>query len=290
MDDDDFSPMTVPQLHNHCAPQSLSYIAYYLRGLEVSQRELARTAGVPFQTFLSGMEPPEIFRAAESCGLTGVELEIRRKDRGTDFAGRLRRHLLRGNAAMLLVWDYSHWVAVLGYANGRYVVADPDNKDRAFSFWTERTLLDPGNGWNRTDKTGNSQYCALLIKRRDGKPAKWKLTDEWLRLCARGSEQKLSDLAKDIAEVARRAGGIVRNGHNGIELANVLSECEGLVCGELAHWVEADVSVRDLRRLYRDFAVTADSLRLRVPRTVNRNSIVAQMTVLLATWVWAGQL
>lgn len=58
--DDDFSAFTVPQLRNHCAANSLSYCLYLL-GIEATQRDLARAAGVP-----PGPRRPALASARES--------------------------------------------------------------------------------------------------------------------------------------------------------------------------------------------------------------------------------
>lgn len=288
----DFSPLTIAQLKSHCGPCSLSYCLYLL-GIEATQRQLAHAAGLPFRVWTAGLDEFQTRKAATAYGVKSAFVDVRNKDYGPKFAAKLRRHLMLGHPALLLVNTYGafgHWIAVLGIADdGRFIIADPNDTDRAFSKWTDRTLLQ--NGWNENDDEGDDdpdQYFAILLKRRDGWPMRWHLTDAWMDMVYEGSEETLSELAKDIVEVARRAGGIVKG--RGVELAKVLQEDETLVCNEVAHWVDVDVGVRELRELYRDFTVTADSLKLQVPRSVNRSSLVAQMTVLLATWVWAGEL
>jgi len=286
---DDFTPLTVPQLTNHCAPTSLSYCLYML-GIEATQRELAHAAGVPWRVYRAGLNEKETRRAANAYGVTARFLEVSNKQQGSGFAAKLRRHLRQGHPAMLCCMDFGHWISVLGYADHKFIIADPDDDDQAFSKWTERTLLR--NGWNDDgddDEETPPQYFAILLKRRDGKPTRWNLTEEWLRLCRRGSEEALDLLAEDIAEVACRAGG-TREGKRQIDLATVLREYEHMIPEQVAHWVEAEVSVKDLRDLYRDFRVTAESLRLRVPRSIDHGILITQMTTLLSTWSWTDQL
>ena len=285
---DDFSPFTIAQVRNHCAPTSLSYCLYLL-GIHATQRKLAWAAGVPLKTYLEGMDEIETRRAAQAYGVTATFVEEHDCDRGPKFAARLRQHLKTGNPAMLLVYDFTHWISVLGYADDRFVIADPDDMDKAFRKWSETTLLQ--QAWNEDDDEDGDdapdQYFAILLKRKDGRPSRWHITDDWLKLCARGSEETLTEMARDIAEVAERAGG---TSARQVSLADVLRTHERTVPDEVSHWVEADVSASDLRGLYRDFVITADSLRLTVPQDVDRAAIVAQMTTILATWTWTEEL
>ena len=289
---EDFSALTIPQLWSHCAPTSLSYCLFML-GVEAGQREIARAAGVPYRVFRDGLDEKEVQKAANHFRTTARFLLEADKRKGAPFAARLRRHLVQGHPAMLLVGDFGHWIAVLGAEeSGGFIIADPDDADRAFSSWTERTLLE--NGWNdgEDEDEGDDdrpQYFAILLKRRDGRSSRWRLTKDWMRLVERGSEETLTELADDMVDVARRVGGIVA-GRGGIELAAVLQEYEEMIPDQVEHWIEAEVSRKDLRDLYRDFRVTADSLRLRVPRNLDRCALVAQMSVLLTTWAWTEDL
>ncbi len=290
MNDDDFSMLTVPQLVSHCGPCSLSYCLYLL-GIEATQREIAWSAGMPIKTFVKGMDPDEIMRAAANYGVAGEEVLFASRGSGSRFIARLKRHLKHGHPALLLVADFEHWVAVLGVTeDGQVVIADPDDEDRAFSKYSDQRVLT--EGWNddgEDDPDNPPQYYALLLKRKDGKPSRWKITGEWMKLVQRGSEENLQELAEDVAEVAMRAGGNTA-GKGQIYLADVMREYEKMVPEEVAHWVEVDVSLADLRGLYRDFRVAANALRLQVPRNVNHGRIVAQLTVLLSTWAWVDEL
>jgi hypothetical protein len=50
------------------------------------------------------------------------------------------------------------------------------------------------------------------------------------------------------------------------------------------------VKKADLKRLYHDYQVVAAAAGLRVPRDADVGELVAQMTVLLATYAWTGEL
>ena len=278
-----FTPFSVPQLLSHCAPCSLSYCLYLL-GIEATQRELARAAGQPIKTFFAGMEPPKIRLAAAAYKVGATFLEVRNKAHGPQFAARLKRHLQRGLPAMVLVWDFEHWVAVVGHLDGKFVVADPDDNAEQFRRWTERKLLN--ECWNddgEDDPDDPPQYYAILLKRRDCKPARWKLTDDWVKLCERGNEQDLTAMAADLQDIAGRAGGFF-TGRDGVTLASVLRCHESMITEQVAHWVGDAVTQGQLRGLFRDYLITADAMQLQVPRRVNHAILVAQMATILTVW------
>jgi hypothetical protein len=286
MDDDDFSVLTVPQLDAHCAPCSLSYCLYVL-GIEASQEQIAKAAGISTRIYRTGMDEQTLMRAAGKFKVKTQELKVTSYGQGPRFAAKLHAHLTLGHPAILLIYDSEHWVAALGVTeSGKIVIADPDDTDEAFQQWSDRALLR--ECWNEADEEPD-QYYAILLKRRDGKPARWKITDKWLKLVERGSEETLEKLGEDIAEIALRAGG-TRDGKGQLDLATVLKEYEDVICQDIGHWVGDDVGIKDLRGLYRDLLVTADSLRIRVPKTVNRYSLVAQTTAILTGWAWTDEL
>jgi hypothetical protein len=236
------------------------------------------------------MDEQTLMRTAGKFSVKAEAMKVTAHSQGPRFAARLRRHLKLGNPAILLICDSQHWVAALGVTeSGKIVIADPDDDDQAFQQWGDRTLLR--ECWNEVDEDEDEpdQFYAILLKRKDGARSRWKLTDEWLKMVQRGSEESLQELADDISEIALRAGG-TRDRKGQLDLASVLKEYEDVICQDIGHWVGDDVGIKDLRGLYRDLCITADSRRIQVPKTINRYSLVAQMTAILTGWAWMDEL
>ena len=91
----DLAPMQVPQMPSYCGPSSLSTCLYIL-GIEATQRDLARAAGVQHRIFWAGTDEKQNRKAAAKYGVRSEFLAINDKRKGKLFAGRLRRHLRKG--------------------------------------------------------------------------------------------------------------------------------------------------------------------------------------------------
>lgn len=283
-DDEMFSQIQQEQLPAHCSASSLSACLAIL-GIDASQRAIAHLAGKPWRIYSEGMDEHEIVAVAKRLGAHGDLLLELKRDRGATFARRLRAHLQRGFPAVLLVWDMAHWVAVVGLAEDKFVVMDPHDDERAFERWSEKRLLK--ECWNEGDDDEPDQYFAILLSRADGQPAAWKMTDAFVRLCTVGSMDTADQMAKDLKEMIARAGG----SDEGVPLETVLEKHARTVVRSVNHWTaQSQVSKADLKELYHDYQVVAAAAGLRVPGDANVAALVAQMTVLLATYAWTGEL
>lgn len=284
-----FTGIIQEQQPGHCGPTSLSACMSIL-GADATPRQLARAAGKPYAVYTQGLDEFEIRRAARRFGVRCEFLARSSKAQGSAFARGLCAHLERGLPALLLVSDMAHWVAVIGWLgeSEHFVIMDP-NDERAFNKWSEHTLL--ANGWNE-DQEGDepSTFFAILTSRADGAAPRWRISPEFLRLCARGSDDTAGRMARDLAEmVVRRAAGA--EAKRTVPLGGVLESLEPVVLDSINHWARySEVGAADLRRLFRDYRVVADAADLRAPSGVDRSLLAAQLTSVLSAYAWTGEL
>lgn len=288
-----FSLIPQPQEVGHCGPTSLSSCLAIL-GIQADQREIARAVGKPYRIYTEGVNELEIRKAAHKFAVRTEFLARFDKAKGASFARRLRTHLRKGLPAILLVEDFSHWIAVIGWLEEReqFIVMDPDDRHRAFSRWSEGTLLR--EAWNVHPRGFEpDQFFAILTRRKDGRPARWRLTESFLRLVDAGSEQTSDVMLNDLIEMARRARAEDSGEEPGPFLEKVLEEHERVVVGSVQHWAafnRRSVRPAALRGLYHDYLVIASAAGLRLSKGADVSAIVAQMTTVLATYAWVGHL
>jgi hypothetical protein len=190
-----------------------------------------------------------------------------------------------------LVWDFTHWIAVLGELHGNFIIVDPLSKRRVFGVWYESQMLK--EGWNdEGDDDTPNQYCALLFARTNKKPPKWKPTIEWLALCQGGSYDTAASMAEDLRIIVKRAEQIC--GPNGflsedMPLGTFIRQNAEMLVQNVVHWGEGvGQRGKDLTEFCIDYATIADACSIMVPITANRYAIIAQLTALLSAWWWGA--
>jgi len=233
-----FAPLCELQLPSHCGPCSLSACLFIL-GISATQRRLAAAAGKPVSVFIHGVDEVGLRRAARAFGVKSDFVLLDDRSKGKEFVRRLRAHLRQANPAILLTRQFDHWVAVIGYLapQRKFIIVDPKEKNAVFFRWSEASLLK--NAWNASAEEiayEPNQYFAILLSRRDGQPAKWRVSEAWLRLCERGSGDTAEGMAKDLAEMAVLASPDEQLVEEGPYLAEVLAEDEDLILGSITHW------------------------------------------------------
>lgn len=287
-----FSGLVVGQEPGHCGASSLSACMWIL-GFEASQRRIARAAGRPWSIYAHGLDEHSLRRAARAFGVSVQFLKRARQESGGSFVAALRRHLGRGLPAILLIDDFAHWVALVGYSEStrRFVVMDPNDTERAFSYWNDTTLTR--RAWNVDPKTGEPpQYFALLTRRRDGNRPRWHVSDEFLALCATGSEETAEEMALTLKEMVHRAATRKRTASTR-PLAELIRRREKALLTAIDHWAmyqRQGFHAGDLQRLLRDYRTVAHAARLRTPSGLDETHLVAQLTAVLTTFAWNERL
>ncbi len=287
--DGEFSYLLEKQKEAHCGACSLSYCLYVL-GTERTQRQIAYDTGMPWRIYLKGLKPSKIMKAASANGARCREIKSESSEK---FMDKLDRHLAKGNPAVLLVEDYSHWVAVLGTVKDKgkvkYVVDDPVDKDKFFFLMSRDEFLD--YAWNDEDDEGNEciPYYALLVSRKDGRPAAWRPAPVFLRLCEEGSYSTAKEMVDDLREIVKNCGGASRKR---LMLGDVLrSEMEAVRKSlKWIDWGSAEADEKEMMEFFEDYAVVADAAGIECPENINRTELMSQITALLVTCAWWGEL
>ncbi len=287
------------QLPGHCGPCSLSSCLYIL-GIEATQRELAKASGSPYKIFKEGISEHKIRQAASAYGVKSKYLMISDKGKGELFVKKLLTHLRKGLPAILCCQDFAHWVAVIGHIdeNEKYIIIDPNDKKGTFSHYSETFLKNIA--WNDSKTKGDggkdsSQYFAILLEREDGKGAQWRVSDTWIRLCQKGSEDTADNMANDLIEIARRSSpegnGIGSGKKGGLYMTQILDRYEELIVDAVSHWAASEkVTKNDLKSFFEDYKVVAASTAIKLPKAADHAALVAQITTLLTTYAWRGEL
>jgi hypothetical protein len=288
-----FAPLCQLQLPSHCGPCSLSACLFIL-GTTATQRQLARAAGRPMQVFAHGIDEEGLRRAAEAYGVASEFLLAEERRKGREFATRLRRHLSAGNPAIMLVDHFEHWVAVIGYLKHRrrFIVVDPKDETSVSRLWPEQTLIRRGWNVNATPGVGEpDQFFAILLARADGGPPRWQVSEAWLRLCERGSDDTAEGMANDLAEVAQLASPGEEGISDGPYLAELIEEYRERILDSIIHWAQGN-GMRDrgdLRTFFGDYQIVASATGIRVAKRCDRPYLVAQLTALLCSYWWGAR-
>ncbi len=289
-----FAPLCELQLPSHCGPCSLS-ASLFILGISATQRQLAAAAGRPVSVFSHGVDEQGLRRAARVFGVDSEFVMESDKEMGRTFARRLRKHLLRGNPAIMLCRHFEHWVAVIGFMprSRTFIIVDPKEKNAVFFRWSEQKLLR--HAWNAAESDEQrfepDQYFAILLSRRDGETPRWRISEAWLRLCERGSADTAEGMAGDLTEIAMLASPEAWLVEEGPFLAEILEAYEECIIDSITHWATGDARVTrtDLRTFYRDYMTVASSTGIRIAPETDRVALVAQITVLLCSYWWGAR-
>ena len=181
-----YFPAIQRQLPSHCGPTSLSLALAILMGKYISPRTLAREGGRPVSAFWEGLNDKELSCAARKHSVRVRHVFLRKRGEGMSFIRTVREHVIHKGPAVVLAWDFEHWVCVIAYRNGKFIVRDPDKDPRILNSWSPETLKRVAWNAEYNDEDSESepdQYFALLITRKDGKLPAVTVDSRFLRRC-----------------------------------------------------------------------------------------------------------
>lgn len=290
-----FVPLADVQRTSHCGPTALASVLFFF-GVNTTQDEVVKAARLSrVRVSIYGMDEQELMGVAKKHGIATTEIVETVRSKGKEHLTELRAHLAKGLPALYLIWDFTHWIAVLGELNGHFIIVDPLSKRRVFDVWSEAQMLK--EGWNDTgdDDDEPSQYCSLLFERADGRPPQWQPTVEWLALCQGGSYDTAANMASDLQEIVKRAtesrfmGGVHVFRPEVEPLGAFIRQNVEMLTQSVMHWGEgAGQRGKELTEFCIDYATIADACSLTIPVTANRYAIIAQLTALLSAWWWGA--
>ena len=178
-----------------------------------TQRQLAEAVGSGCLNG-DGADEGELREVAGKWGVQAEFLSAKTKDERPRFLEDLKQHLAKGVPALLCTLEAEHWVAVLAYFTDadRFIIMDPIDEELPFNRWQSSTLLTRSSLLGT--KSGDANF-AILLSRKDGKLAQWRVTPDLVKLCEDGADES----AEQIVEKSGRGCGPVgrqgRRGHHG---------------------------------------------------------------------------
>lgn len=298
-----FSPFNVTQAPSCCGPCSLSACLFML-GERASQEDIVQKAGYKhLKSFVKedeGLDELELATVARRHRAVPRQLLVSFREKGSTFARKLREHVMSRGVAILLIHDFAHWVAVVGFLPSRqkFVVYDPQGK-KPFERWPERQLLR--EAWNATDDEDDpgedpDQYFAILLRRKDGRKPVWRPTEPWMRIHERGADVTAGTIASDLRELVENAAGARRRVprfsecEGGTTLAAVLRTYRQAVLAAILAWEQgAGLAERaDLAGLYDDYVVCAEAADIVFPKNTDHAMLVAGLAALFSAYWWGA--
>lgn len=175
------NPFYMMQTENCCGPYSLSACLTRF-GVERTPKDLLHKTGAPSAVRRGGASEVHLMRAARVCGFRAKEYLVTNRMLAYMFLAKVMFHLFRKGPFLLLTYDLLHWVAVVGFCPKRekFIVYDPEDSS-AICYWGVTRFLRMA--WNTANKEDGelSQFCAILLSRRNGKKPQRRFDGGWLR-------------------------------------------------------------------------------------------------------------
>ncbi|MBP7652182.1 C39 family peptidase [Candidatus Dependentiae bacterium] len=288
MSGETFSIFQELQEESYCGPCSMSY-CFFILGKDANQHQIADSTGLSWwQRKKGGCDELALKRAASAFGVKSEFLIFSSKNKGGIYIKKLKEHISNGFPAILSVDNFNHWIALLGYSDSekKFIINDPIDKNILFSKYNDNFLKQ--RCWNVDKKNKNiKEYFAILLSNKDHKPARWTLTDDFIKLCAKGSAEDAKSLMSDLLEITERAKLSSSKTKKYSPLSDILKQDEDIIVDCVNHWSNTnDMGKRDLRELYRDFIIVSEAANICIPKKFDSVSIVSQMTAILCAAIW----
>jgi ABC-type bacteriocin/lantibiotic exporter with double-glycine peptidase domain len=161
-----------------------------MMGVETTQKEICKRAEAGlYKRYINGLEPDDLKKSAKSFGFKLNEINLSDEN---NFLKNINTYFDTGRPLILLVENFTHWVAVLGKIDNEFIICDPYS-NKVYKRWGEKKLLKKAKG-----KNGDClEYCALIFS--DSRKPFFKLSNKLLELCSNGSDEYLFDITdKDL--------------------------------------------------------------------------------------------
>jgi len=290
------NPLKVRQIRNFCGPCALSYGVFLLTGENIPQEKIVKktlgASGV-VDVFEGGMDEDQLKKAAGKLGIRAEFLE----HGGEDFEGfrkAVDACLDAGNPVMVC-FDYgsiTHWATIVARKQtgkrSTYYVCDPDDKRRLFRTMSLYDLKAEAFITESPEDGTHDQYFAIALSRKDGKSPAFAMTDNVMRLLDNEKYDSVASMREDLVELARE----ISEGAIPMQLSAYLEKVMPAVKSalEVLDWDLAEVTKAEAMGFYRDYIAVATVGRIEVQGPVNTVLLAANMTALMTTCAWNGEL
>ena len=169
-----------------CGPASLAFCLAMFGHDQVTQHVLTNRLRVSADRLnKEGFSETDMSRAAD---LYAVETRACRVAHYQDFDTFVRNidvSLFFGRPVILMVWDFQHWLTVVGKVRNRYVIYDSAAVFKGLPLWTRGTLKQAA--WNKCKDCPwdeeESIYYGLFFYPKDKLVNSWKVTEGFGYAC-----------------------------------------------------------------------------------------------------------
>jgi ABC-type bacteriocin/lantibiotic exporter with double-glycine peptidase domain len=177
-----YFPAVRTQLSNHCGPTAMGLCLSVILGKQVSPREVCAAAKNRIKVWFSGLNETELQKASKVYGVTSKLVLYDNRRMGRRFMREIRDHVVSKGPVIVLIDDFSHWVTVLGYQGGKFLIRDSLEK-KIFERWTPKTFLYWAWNLNEPGDKEPSQFFGIFPSRDDGLPPAVKTNTSFVRKC-----------------------------------------------------------------------------------------------------------
>jgi hypothetical protein len=137
-----------------CGPFALKY-ALVMLGVFAGEKSIARKAG---STWWYGTDEIGLSKAAK---FYDCRLKYFRRELGKDAVKVLMQHLKRGFPCILSVDNWGHWITVVNWQQGKFILVD-SSKDKVINIYSPRQLLSRWKFINPDDEFKSFDGYALI--------------------------------------------------------------------------------------------------------------------------------
>jgi len=254
-----------------CGPFALKYALVMLGKFE-SERVIAKKAG---SNWWRGTDEIGLAKAAKSYD---CKMKYFRRETGPDGVKVLIQHLKRGYPCVLSVDNWEHWLTVVNWQQGKFIVID-SSLDKVIIIYSARQLakrwkyIDPDNDFRSYD--GYAVIPEFKIKTR----AKFTLAKAKYVM-----QQKNSDLAKkwddyfnDLITICKP---LTATAIHTISFGEFLRRYEKMLLEEVADW-HGSPSYAELRHVLDNMKFVADIYNLIIYIDEHKKALVDVAAILM---------
>jgi hypothetical protein len=254
-----------------CGPFALKYALVMLGKFE-SEREIAKKAG---SNWWNGTDEIGLAKAAKRYD---CKMKYFRRETGPDGIKVLIQHLKKGYPCVLSVDNWEHWLTVVNWQQGKFIVID-SLFDKVIVVYSARQLtkrwkyIDPDNDFKSFD--GYALIPEFKIKAR----AKFTLAKARYVM-----KQKNSDLAKkwdtyfnDLTSICKP---LTASSIHTISFGEFLRRYEKILIEEVADW-HGSPSYNELRHILNNMKFVADAYNLVIHIDEHKKALVDVAAILM---------
>jgi len=254
-----------------CGPFALKYALVMLGRFE-SERSIAKKAG---SNWWHGTDEIGLAKAAKYFN---CRMKYFRRETGPDSIKILTQHLRRGYPCILSVDDWSHWISVVNWQQGKFVVVDSSldkvvNINSANQILRRWKYIDPDNSFRSYDGYAVIPYFKTSTK------AKFTLAKAKYVMNSRNQElaRNWDTYFNDLIAICRP---MTSASFHTISFNEFLRRHEKLIVEQVAYW-HGSPSYNELKRILINLRFVAEIYNLVIYEEDKKQALVDLTSLLM---------